>query len=267
MSAGCRRSRNERDQWPEVLASEDGDRLVGLRRVLQGKPHAGAHLAGGATADRVHHQQGCAWRGYRRVNFGSGPGFFNSYPRQLFTHGDRRHFRIHSQFPQGISATALVCCKASVNGTQWGRPGSTPRLIGLDGMEILANVPFAPYTTFKIGGPAHWFAEAASEADILEAVSFSRERGLPLLCWAAGAICWSPTRAFPDWCCTSPAWNMGALRRRHADFAGRGWRGLGPVVATPYRWIVPGLNAGGIPGTGGDSGTECRGYGQRFRNG
>jgi UDP-N-acetylmuramate dehydrogenase len=35
-------------------------------------------------------------------------------------------------------------------------------------MEILENIPLAPYTTFKIGGPARWFAEATNEADILE---------------------------------------------------------------------------------------------------
>ncbi len=57
----------------------------------------------------------------------------------------------------------------------------------LDGMEILENVPLAPYTTFKIGGPARWFAEAASEADILEAVSFARERGLPIFVLGGGS--------------------------------------------------------------------------------
>jgi len=57
----------------------------------------------------------------------------------------------------------------------------------LDGMEILENVSLARYTTFKIGGPARWFAEAASESDILEAVSFARERGLPLFVLGGGS--------------------------------------------------------------------------------
>ena len=57
----------------------------------------------------------------------------------------------------------------------------------LDGMEILENVPLAPYTTFKIGGPARWFAESTSESDILEAVSFARERGLPLFVLGGGS--------------------------------------------------------------------------------
>ncbi len=57
----------------------------------------------------------------------------------------------------------------------------------LDGMEILENVHLAPYTTFKIGGPARWFAEASSESDILEAVSFGRGRGLPLFVLGGGS--------------------------------------------------------------------------------
>jgi UDP-N-acetylmuramate dehydrogenase len=54
-------------------------------------------------------------------------------------------------------------------------------------MEILENVPLAPYTTFNIGGPARWFAEAASEADVLEAVSFASERGVPLFVLGGGS--------------------------------------------------------------------------------
>jgi UDP-N-acetylmuramate dehydrogenase len=54
-------------------------------------------------------------------------------------------------------------------------------------MEFLEYVSLAPYTTFKIGGPARWFAEAASEADILEAVNWARERGLPLFVLGGGS--------------------------------------------------------------------------------
>jgi UDP-N-acetylmuramate dehydrogenase len=54
-------------------------------------------------------------------------------------------------------------------------------------MEFLEDVPLAPYTTFKIGGPARWFAEATSEAEILEAVSFARERGAPLFVLGGGS--------------------------------------------------------------------------------
>jgi UDP-N-acetylmuramate dehydrogenase len=54
-------------------------------------------------------------------------------------------------------------------------------------MEFREQVPLAPYTTFKIGGPARWFAEAESEAEIVEAVEFARERGLPLFVLGGGS--------------------------------------------------------------------------------
>ena len=54
-------------------------------------------------------------------------------------------------------------------------------------MEILENVPLAPYTTFKIGGPARWFAEATTEADILQAVDFIRAQGVPLFVLGGGS--------------------------------------------------------------------------------
>jgi UDP-N-acetylmuramate dehydrogenase len=54
-------------------------------------------------------------------------------------------------------------------------------------MEIRENVPLAPFTTFGIGGPARWFAEAGTETDVVEAVSFARERGLPLFVLGGGS--------------------------------------------------------------------------------
>jgi UDP-N-acetylmuramate dehydrogenase len=54
-------------------------------------------------------------------------------------------------------------------------------------MHFLEHIPLAPYTTFRIGGPARWFAEAATEADIFEAVGFARTRGLPLFVLGGGS--------------------------------------------------------------------------------
>ena len=49
------------------------------------------------------------------------------------------------------------------------------------------NVPLAPYTTFQIGGPARWFAEARSEEDIVAAVHFARDKSLPLFVLGGGS--------------------------------------------------------------------------------
>lgn len=54
-------------------------------------------------------------------------------------------------------------------------------------MQFRENIPLAPYTTFQIGGPARWFAEAENEPDILDAVEFARSRSLPLFPLGGGS--------------------------------------------------------------------------------
>ena len=52
---------------------------------------------------------------------------------------------------------------------------------------MLENIALAPYTTLQIGGPARWFADATNEAELMEAVSFARERKLPLFALGGGS--------------------------------------------------------------------------------
>jgi UDP-N-acetylmuramate dehydrogenase len=54
-------------------------------------------------------------------------------------------------------------------------------------MQFLEEVPLAPYTTFQIGGPARWFAEALSEDDIAAGIAFATERKLPLFILGGGS--------------------------------------------------------------------------------
>ena len=54
-------------------------------------------------------------------------------------------------------------------------------------MVIKENQGLAPFTTFGIGGPARWFAEATSEAEIAEAVAWARDRGLALFVLGGGS--------------------------------------------------------------------------------
>ncbi len=46
-------------------------------------------------------------------------------------------------------------------------------------MKIQEQVPLAPLTTLKVGGPARYFAEATTADDVRAAVDFARSRGLP----------------------------------------------------------------------------------------
>jgi UDP-N-acetylmuramate dehydrogenase len=57
----------------------------------------------------------------------------------------------------------------------------------LTGMKIQEQVALAPFTTFGIGGPARWFIEASSEAEIVDAVSWARERSLALFVLGGGS--------------------------------------------------------------------------------
>ena len=52
---------------------------------------------------------------------------------------------------------------------------------------IAENVSLAPLTTFRLGGPARFLAEATSLSDVQEAVAFARSRNLPLFVLGGGS--------------------------------------------------------------------------------
>jgi UDP-N-acetylmuramate dehydrogenase len=54
-------------------------------------------------------------------------------------------------------------------------------------LEFQEFVPLAPYTTLQIGGPARFFCDATSEAEVEEAVSFALGRNLPLFVLGGGS--------------------------------------------------------------------------------
>jgi UDP-N-acetylmuramate dehydrogenase len=54
-------------------------------------------------------------------------------------------------------------------------------------MRLQENQPLAPFTTFGIGGPARWFIEASSEAEIAEAVAWATGQGIALFVLGGGS--------------------------------------------------------------------------------
>lgn len=64
-------------------------------------------------------------------------------------------------------------------------------------MTFQENVRLAPYTTFRVGGPARWFAEAASEEDLVEALEFARDRDLPVFVLGGGSNLLVSDHGFP----------------------------------------------------------------------
>lgn len=54
-------------------------------------------------------------------------------------------------------------------------------------MLLQEDIPLAPRTTLQVGGAARYFVEAASEADIREAVTLAKSRNLPLFVLGGGS--------------------------------------------------------------------------------
>jgi UDP-N-acetylmuramate dehydrogenase len=54
-------------------------------------------------------------------------------------------------------------------------------------IEIFENVPLAPMTTLKVGGPARFFARAETEAHIAEAFEYAQARELPVFVLGGGS--------------------------------------------------------------------------------
>jgi UDP-N-acetylmuramate dehydrogenase len=54
-------------------------------------------------------------------------------------------------------------------------------------MLVQENVALAPLTTLQVGGPARYFVEARTLAEVSEAVEFSRSRNLPLFVLGGGS--------------------------------------------------------------------------------
>ncbi len=64
-------------------------------------------------------------------------------------------------------------------------------------VEMQENIALAQYTTLGIGGPARWFAQAQSEADIIEAVTFASSQNLPLFVLGGGSNLLVADAGFP----------------------------------------------------------------------
>jgi UDP-N-acetylmuramate dehydrogenase len=60
-------------------------------------------------------------------------------------------------------------------------------LSSLSSARLTANAPLAPYTTFKIGGPADWLYEATSADDLAAAITAARAANMPWFVLGLGA--------------------------------------------------------------------------------
>jgi UDP-N-acetylmuramate dehydrogenase len=82
---------------------------------------------------------------------------------------------------------------------------------------IQRDVPLAPLTTLRIGGPARFFAEARDEDEMLAAFSFAEQQGLPVFILGGGSNALVADDGFPGLVI-------------HIALKGVSWRNEGDVV-------------------------------------
>lgn len=54
-------------------------------------------------------------------------------------------------------------------------------------LNIQENIPLAPLTTFKIGGPARYFIIVSSEEELIEALKWAKDKKIPLFILGGGS--------------------------------------------------------------------------------
>jgi UDP-N-acetylmuramate dehydrogenase len=128
-------------------------------------------------------------------------------------------------------------------------------------MEILEKIPLAPYTTFQIGGPARWFADAVSEDDIAAGVSLAASRGVPLFILGGGSNLLVSDEGFPGLVLRIALRGIRQEGCHLSAAAGEDWDGL---VACAVAAGCAGVEClSGIPGTVGGTPVQNVGaYGQ-----
>lgn len=132
-------------------------------------------------------------------------------------------------------------------------------------MEIRENVLLAGYTTLGIGGPARWFAQAHNEDEILQAVTFARDKNAPLFVLGGGSNLLVADAGFPG--VVLHIANRGQQIHAEGDgvtfrvAAGEDWDGF--VAATVAEDCAGVECLSGIPGTVGGTPVQNVGaYGQ-----
>lgn len=143
---------------------------------------------------------------------------------------------------------------------QW--PAPNLRGVPFYKMQLHEQVPLAPYTTFRIGGPARWFAEAATEADILEGVAFAREHALPLFVLGGGSNLLVSDAGFPGLVLRIGL--RGIVRQQEGGFSAAAGEDWDHFVSETVAASCAGLEClAGIPGSVGGTPVQNVGaYGQ-----
>ncbi|MDP3964003.1 MAG: UDP-N-acetylmuramate dehydrogenase [bacterium] len=114
-------------------------------------------------------------------------------------------------------------------------------------MEVKEKVMLAPYTNFRVGGPARFFAEAKSVEDIKAALKFAQEKSLPISVLGGGTNVLISDAGFDGLILRVTSYELRVIGSRIDVGAGAT---MGQVVAAAQKAGLTGLEwAAGLPGT------------------
>ncbi|MBI4128992.1 MAG: UDP-N-acetylmuramate dehydrogenase [Parcubacteria group bacterium] len=114
-------------------------------------------------------------------------------------------------------------------------------------IQIQKDVLLAPYTSFRIGGPAALFASVRSRAEMRQAVSYAQRRHIPVRVLGGGTNVLVSDAGFPGLVIRA---EMRAYRREGRRIIADAGVSMGELVGFAEKEGLTGLEwAGGLPGT------------------
>ncbi len=129
------------------------------------------------------------------------------------------------------------------------------------GMEIQEQIPLGPLTTFQLGGPARFFARAASVEHIAEALAFAKEKNLRVFMLGGGSNVLIDDAGFDGLVIKVELAGVEEEETTLIAAAGENWDALVARAVAKNLWGIENLS--GIPGTVGGAVVQNIGaYGQ-----
>jgi len=121
-------------------------------------------------------------------------------------------------------------------------------------MKIDENIKLAPFTTFKIGGPADFFCSVTSEDDVREVVEFAHEKKIPFFVIGGGSNILISDKGFPGLVILNEMKGIAIESDVISAAAGESWDDfVGYTVSKGFSGLE---NLSSIPGTVGASAVQ-----------
>lgn len=113
-------------------------------------------------------------------------------------------------------------------------------------IKIQENIPLAPLTTFKIGGPALYYTEAHTASDVMEAIEYAKTESVPAFVFGGGSNVLFSDQGFPGLVIHMVSKGVQIEGERVTAFAGT--KLLDLILAVEEHGLAGLENLSGVPG-------------------